>query len=198
MSSFALLAPFMASALVLSGGGAAKLVHPTDTANAIARLGVPRAGLSVRLLAAVEVAIGACALLRPSPPTAALVAASYAGFATVVALGLRRHVPLSTCGCFGEPDTPPTLAHLGMTLGASVLAAVEALVGTMRPAWWAVLPRSVAGVGIGAATLLLTWAALLVLSGVARLRALGFDASAGPAGVAPGAGPAHHGGPAAR
>jgi hypothetical protein len=39
-------APFTVSVLILLGGGAAKLAHPADT---IARLGIPRAGATVRL-----------------------------------------------------------------------------------------------------------------------------------------------------
>ncbi len=194
MSAPILFAPFMASSLVLMGGGAAKLVHPADTANAIARLGVPRAGVFVRLLAAVEVAVGIWALLDPSPLSATLVGASYAGFAVVVGLALRRHLPLSTCGCFGEPDTPPTLAHLGITVVAAVIAALEALVGALRMPSWAALTRGVGGAGVLLATLLLAWAVLLVLSGVARLRALGFENGARPTGVAPPVGlPRHEG-----
>ncbi len=62
----------------------------------------------------------------PGPLTGALVAAAYAGFAVFVLVALRRGWALSSCGCFGRPDTPPTPAHAVLNAGAAVSAA-----------WWA-------------------------------------------------------------
>ena len=38
--------------------------------------------------------------------------------------------PLSTCGCFGTPDTPPTGVHLGLNLAAAGVALAVALTGS--------------------------------------------------------------------
>lgn len=36
----------------------------------------------------------------------------YGGFGFFVAFALRRRIPISSCGCFGKVDTPPSLVHL--------------------------------------------------------------------------------------
>jgi hypothetical protein len=78
----------------------------------------------VRLGAAVEVGVGAAALVWT--PAAIAVAGSYVVFAGFVTLALVRGWSLSSCGCFGEPDTPPTITHVVVDC---VLAAA-ALFGT--------------------------------------------------------------------
>ena len=62
----------------------------------------------------------------PRPATAVLVALSYLCFFGVVAYARRRGGPLATCGCFGRPDTPPTMLHLvlDLTLAAAATAVV--------------------------------------------------------------------------
>ena len=62
----------------------------------------------------------------PGPSPGALVAFAYAGFAVFVLVALRRGWALTSCGCFGRPDTPPTLTHVVLNAGAAVSAA-----------WWA-------------------------------------------------------------
>jgi hypothetical protein len=90
-------------------------------------MGLPASPALVRVGAAVEVAIAAGALVDGSRPFAALVAASYLGFAAFVLAALRRGVPLSSCGCFGVADTPPSGVHLALNLAATAVAGVVAL-----------------------------------------------------------------------
>jgi hypothetical protein len=117
-------------AALLILGGAPKVVRPGDTARALARMGLPSARLLVRGGGAVETAIGLAALLVGGAVPAALVAASYVGFSVVVLRALRSGDALSSCGCFGRPDTPPTRAHVavtgGLALGAGWAAAASA------------------------------------------------------------------------
>jgi hypothetical protein len=117
-----------AALLILDG--APKVVRPGDTARALARMGLPSARLLVRGGGAVEAAIGLAALLVGGAVPAALVAASYVGFSVVVLRALRSGDALSSCGCFGRPDTPPTRAHVavtgGLALGAGWAAAASA------------------------------------------------------------------------
>ena len=42
---------------------------------------------------------------------------------------LARRVPLSSCGCFGADDTPPTVTHLVVDLAAAGVATAVALGG---------------------------------------------------------------------
>jgi len=100
-----MIALLVAAAALLVFAGVAKVVHPDDTARAL-RVS-PQL---VRAAAAVEAAIGAAALFT-GPVLEYAVAASYTGFGVFVLVSVRRGTPLSSCGCFGEPDTPPTVSH---------------------------------------------------------------------------------------
>jgi hypothetical protein len=112
------------AALLLAGGGLMKLVRPTATALA---LGVPAA--AVRTGAAAETVLGVTAIVQGGSLAAALVAASYAGFTVFVTTALFRGRPLSTCGCFGEPDTPPTALHVVVDLALAAGAGAGAARG---------------------------------------------------------------------
>jgi hypothetical protein len=121
-------APFLAATVLLGAAGVAKAARPGDTANALRAAGLsarPRPVL-VRVGAAGEVVLAIAAILVPGPLTGALVAAVYGGFAVFVVVALRRGWALSSCGCFGRPDTPPTPAHAVLNLGAAASAV-----------WWA-------------------------------------------------------------
>jgi hypothetical protein len=124
MSVPAAYGPYVASAGLLLIGGALKLVSPADTANALRATGWPSSPLLVRLGAAAEVAIAAAALAAGGRVPAALVALSYAGFAAFVLAALRRGSPVSSCGCFGEVDAPPTFVHVVLCLAMAGVAVV--------------------------------------------------------------------------
>ncbi|HET9444184.1 MAG TPA: MauE/DoxX family redox-associated membrane protein [Acidimicrobiales bacterium] len=139
---------------------------------AVARAG--GAGMApavVRAGAAAEVAVAAAALagLRAG---AVLVAASYAAFVLFVLRALTRGSPLSTCGCFGRADTPPTRLHLAVNGVAAAVALLAARAGG-GPSPGVVLDRL--GGGQAAAFVLLalvgTGASYLVLAVLPRLRA---------------------------
>jgi len=118
----ALAGPFLAITGLLGAGGAVKVHRPDSTARALREMGVPAPPTLVRLGAGAEVAIAAAAVTWASPPFVALVALSYLGFAGFVLVALRRGVPLSSCGCFGVADTPPTYGHLALDLAAAAVA----------------------------------------------------------------------------
>lgn len=123
----ALLAgPFIVAAALLGAGGASKLVRPGNTARALGEMGLPKSPTLVRVGAGAELAIAAAALVGAGRPAAALVSASYVAFAAVVAVALRRSLPLSTCGCFGVTDTPPTAVHLALNVAAAGAAGAVA------------------------------------------------------------------------
>ncbi len=60
---------------------------------------------------------------------AALVAASYLAFAGFVLVALRTRAPISSCGCFGKVDTPPSVVHVVIDLAAAAVAIGAAIVG---------------------------------------------------------------------
>jgi hypothetical protein len=126
MSAPAVTAPFLAATLMLGAAGAAKLVRPDDTARALRTAGLSLGRTAVRVGALGELAVAIAAVAAPGPLTGTLVALSYAAFGGFVILALRKDWPLSSCGCFGRPDTRPTAAHAVLNLAAAAVAA-----------WWA-------------------------------------------------------------
>ncbi len=173
----ALTAPVLAAAVLLALAAPSKLRTPDLAARALAEARVP-GGLSVRravvrALGVVEILLALAVLLVPSRAVLALLALAYAGFAAFVVVLIRRGAPLSSCGCFGRPDTPATVGHV-------VVVGLIAVVVALAAAWSgsASVPAVLAaGVRDGAVLLVLAglttalaWAALAVVPQVAAAR----------------------------
>ncbi|MDQ1431646.1 MAG: hypothetical protein QOF40_2248 [Actinomycetota bacterium] len=129
-----LAGPFAIAAALLVIGGAAKAVRPRDTAQALTAVGIrlPRflsARLLVRLGGAFEVLVGVGALVTGGAAFAALVAVSYFVFTGFVVVALRSGKPISSCGCFGKVDTPPSPVHVVLDLAFAAIAVAAAIVG---------------------------------------------------------------------
>ena len=123
----ALAGPFLVTTALLGGAGALKVARPAPTAGALRQMGLPASKTAVRIGATAELAVATGAMVDGSRPFAALVALSYLVFAAFVLVALRRDLPLSSCGCFGVEDTPPTPLHLVINLAAAATAATVAL-----------------------------------------------------------------------
>jgi hypothetical protein len=129
-----LAGPFAIAAVLVMIGGAAKAVRPRDTAHALTAVGVrlPRF-LSVRMLVrlggAFEVVVGVGALVTGAAVFAALVSVSYLAFTGFVVLALRSGKPISSCGCFGKIDTPPSPVHVILDVTFACVAIAAAIVG---------------------------------------------------------------------
>lgn len=118
--------PYLAAALLLVAAGVAKVHRPADTAIALRRAGLRVPDWLVRAGAGAEVAAG-CWAFTSGRLAAGAVAVSYLGFAGFVALALRRGSPVSSCGCFGRADSPPTVSHAVLNLAAAAVAGWAAL-----------------------------------------------------------------------
>lgn len=170
-----LAGPYAALAALVVLGGAPKTVRPAATARALASVRLPgssspRLGLLVRLLGAAEVALGLAALTVGGTVAAVGLAVSYAGFAAFVLLALARGGTVSSCGCFGTPDTPPTRLHLAVNVAAAVAAALVA--ADPAPRLGSVLAQQpAAGIPFLALTALATWFAYLALARLPQLTA---------------------------
>jgi methylamine utilization protein MauE len=117
---------YLAAAALLVAAGVAKAVRPDDTTRALAatfRVAPGRVRVGVRLLATAEAALGLTALAWPQPVPAALVAASYVGFAAVLGVVRSTGGAIASCGCFGRPDTPVTSVHIAADLCLGAAAA---------------------------------------------------------------------------
>jgi hypothetical protein len=123
--------PLLAAAVLLILAAGAKLRHPDDATRALKSTGLPGSDLLVRMLSVAEIVIGAYALLVGDRLSAALVALSYVGFTGFVLLARSRDGVVSSCGCFGTPDTPPTRSHVVVTalLAGGALGAALSPVG---------------------------------------------------------------------
>lgn len=119
--------PFAIAAALLAIGGGLKAMRPGDTANALRGMGFPGSPVLVRVGGAAELVIGVSALVTGGTAGAVLVAASYLLFLGFVLVALRRDVPVSSCGCFGKVDTPPSRVHVGVNLVAVAAAVSVAL-----------------------------------------------------------------------
>jgi hypothetical protein len=115
-----LAGPFAIACVLLAGAGVLKAWAPADTANALRAVGVPLARTGrivlVRVVGVVEAVLGVAALLTGNAVPGALVAVSYLAFASFVLVARRRQAPISSCGCFGKVDTPPSPVHVVLDL----------------------------------------------------------------------------------
>ncbi|MBO0693280.1 MAG: hypothetical protein J2P58_10325 [Acidimicrobiaceae bacterium] len=177
----ALVGIFLVAAGLLAAAGVAKSARPGDTARALAELsrrgerrGLPMSVLSpaVRLLAGLEAVIGLAALVYPNRVLAALVAASYLAFAGFVLYARAKGGVLATCGCFGSPDTPPTVLHAVVDLGLCAGGVGVAVAGVSGTIGAVLADQPYHGVPLVVASVLTAGLAFAVLSPLARLTAL--------------------------
>lgn len=145
------------AAMLLLGAGLAKAVRPASTALA---LGV--SAWVVRGAAGAEAVLGAYTLSRGGPGAALIVAISYAAFAVYVGSAVAGGRALSSCACFGEPDTPPTRVHVAIDLGLAAGAAAAATGNAAPVGVLQLLPAAVA-----------SYLCFLVLSALPRTMASG-------------------------
>ena len=118
---------YLAAVMLRAAAGMAKALRPSGTARALSLLGVTIPTWAVRAAATVEVALSGWGVVRGGAAAAVLVACSYLGFFVFVMAALVRHTPLSSCGCFGESEAPPTATHAVLNAGAALVACAAAL-----------------------------------------------------------------------
>jgi hypothetical protein len=119
--------PFLVASLLLTVAGALKAYDPATTAGALRRAGLPVHPVIVRIGGGLEAVVGIVAILTGGPVAAALVAVSYLLFTIFVVAAMVRSTPIGSCGCFGKIDTPPSLVHVVLNVGAVVSATAVAL-----------------------------------------------------------------------
>lgn len=119
----ALLGAYYTSAVVVGIAGASKIRKPAVTARALQAVGLPHRRLYARLLGAFEVAVALAALIEPSPSGFAL-AGVYTAFGLITVYQLVGHSTVTSCGCFGDVETPPTPYHILFDAAAVALALI--------------------------------------------------------------------------
>lgn len=122
-------AVLVASALLVLAG-LPKVARPDSTVVALRAVGLGLVTrVHVRALGVVEVLVGGYALVVGGVVVDLAVASLYAAFSVFLVRVLRSDAEGVSCGCTGKADTPPTYAHLVLTVTLSALAAVAALLG---------------------------------------------------------------------
>jgi len=122
-------APLLIASALLAVAGAPKILNPTNTVGAMRSIGVRVPPTTVRLFGAVETVLGIATFVTGARALAALVALSYAGFSGFLVVALRKGGAVSSCGCVGRADTPPTRSHLAVTATLAVTSLLAAVSG---------------------------------------------------------------------
>lgn len=167
-----LAGPFTAGAVLLALGGALKARNPAPAVGALRGLGLPTWAPLVRVLAAVELGVGMAALALDSRVTAGAVAISYLAFAGFALLALRRGAMISSCGCFGRADAPPTASHVVINLAAGAVAAGVAADPSGTSFASAVADQPLFGIPFTFLCLTCAWFAYLAFTRLAQLNGL--------------------------
>lgn len=108
---------FLAAALLLVIAGVQKVFDPKPLVRALRSTGLAVPSPAVRILAVGEVTVGVLGVVTGNGIGVAI---SYAAFTGFVIFAKFRGGVLSSCGCFGKADTPPTWLHAGVTAGLAV------------------------------------------------------------------------------
>lgn len=108
------------------------------------------------MLAAVTVAVGGAV------PTG-LVAVAYLAFTAFLVLALSRGGAVSSCGCLGRPDTPPTRTHAVVTAGLAIGCGAAAFDGGFAPGDVTLSAADLTALSVAAVAGWLAWLAFAVL-----------------------------------
>lgn len=119
---------FLISSALLVVSGIAKLVDPVPTMGALRAAGLPDQRWMVRLLGLTEIVVAVAAIVWGGFAVAG-VAVMYLAFTVFVVVAIRGDLPLSSCGCFGRTDTPPTWLHAGYNASAAAAALAMGIAG---------------------------------------------------------------------
>ena len=138
---------------LLGAAGIAKVVDPAPQRSASH---LPSNASVVRLLGAVEVAASILGLLLGGPWVIAA-AVLYLGFLVFSWLALRNVVPVQSCGCFGQEDTPPSWFHVVFNLIALIALVVVGVTNGSPIPWNAPLVETSVYLGFAAVRTFLSY-----------------------------------------
>lgn len=103
---------------LLALAGAMKVVNAAPTGGALRVSGLPGSPTVVRVLGLAELLVGLIGLLFGGGWIAAMAAGFYLAFALFVVNALSKRLPISSCGCLGATETPPTRLHVIVNIAA--------------------------------------------------------------------------------
>ena len=122
-----LLPAFSAAAILLVIAGASKIASPYMAQASLSTAGLPAPLTGVRVLALAEAAVGAAALIEPTPLTAAAAALADSVFCLFTLRLLRLADEGVDCGCFGGAGSEVGGVHVGLNAAAFAVCVAAAL-----------------------------------------------------------------------
>ena len=165
MTPDTLAPPFFLAAGLLGLAGSVKMMSPDATAQAIIDAGLPGSRAVARGVGAVELCVGAWALVAPAAGGAVACGALYLAFAGFLGYVLVARPEAGSCGCAGPTPVPPSRLHATMNVLAALAAfgfaatATPSLAAWLDPLGWAAVP-----VVLG--TILAGWLAVVAVTAV--------------------------------
>lgn len=127
------MAFYAAGSLLLVFAGVAKLAFPRPAADLMGAVGLPARVWFARAAGCAELVLGVAVLAAGGPGPALAAAGVYSLFALVALLALNRG--LSSCGCFGQLDSPPSGIHVVGNLFFAAVCALAAGAGGSPLVW---------------------------------------------------------------
>jgi hypothetical protein len=118
--------------LVLASGllavsGALKLRYPESVQPLLGVLRLPVWLQRGRALGLIELGVGCAAVITAAQPLIVAEAVAFAFFALLIGYVLVARVPLSSCGCAGARQTPPSVLHVAVDIAAAGAASFAAV-----------------------------------------------------------------------
>jgi hypothetical protein len=169
-----------ACAVLLAVAGGTKVAAPKATVAAFAATRLPGARslaktLVIRTFGVTEIGLALLAVVVGGAVPAGLVALAYV-ILGVVAWRLVRYAPGQDCGCFGSSAEPASNWHVGVDVGAALIAGAATIWPT--PSLVHELGRGgIAAVLLPIAVLVLAWLGYLLMTALPEL--LNLDAKVG-------------------
>jgi methylamine utilization protein MauE len=149
VTSDALAPIFFLAAGLLVLAGAAKILRPDPTAQALLDAGLPATIGAARTVGTAEIVVGAWALSAPSAGGAVALGALYLLFAGYLAFLLVARPDAGSCGCAGPTPIPPSRLHLALNLVAGTSGFAYATTAAPSAGMW------IRGLGWAAAPIVL-------------------------------------------
>jgi hypothetical protein len=156
--------PLAVAAILAVVAGVAKVLRPGAVVVALRGIGVRFASPTVvRLGSLLEIVLGGVAVGSGWGPAVLGLGATYLAFAAFVTVA-QSHPGISSCGCFGETDAPPSWRHVIVDVGLATGCAGAFVAGA--PGIGTVLgSQPLAGIPFTCVVLVAAWLASVVLTG---------------------------------
>ena len=166
----------IAGTWLLLAASIAKLIKPNYTTIALRSAGIPVTNWLIRVGALSELAICAGVLIpfnhKAGVAFLMLMAISYLGLGAFVAIAIVRDIPLSSCGCFGEVDSPPTVLHVIINCLYALAIGIYALDTHGKSVFRISAGTGWSGAAVIATSLVIAYLSYLALTELPRLLAV--------------------------